>query len=814
MGSLAEDVRLAFRVLMKDRGFAALTVVTLAVAIGANTAIFSVVDGVLVRPLPYPEPDRVVSVRTGTIPAPGRTGDLPFSDRGYWHFHDNNHSFSAFGGYVGGEAGIQLSLTGQGEPVQVNAIAMTQSAFEVLGTPPALGRLFTPEEDVPGQPQVALLGHRFFTGYFGGNPSVIGRRIDLGNFSVEVIGVMPQGFDFPSPEIDMWIPRGLDPESENFGGHSIWGIARLAPNATVESAVEDSESLIARFAEAGYGPTWFTGVFSGKAFVRTLQDEVVGDVRTPLLILLGAMAFLLLIACSNVANLFLVRAEARTRESAVRLALGSGRGRLVRYVLTESMILALVGGVGGIALAYLGTKALVAIAPAAIPRLDEIRIRGSVLVYTAGLSVLAGLLFGVLPALRSGSDRMLGSLRDGGRGATVGRERHLVRRLLVVGQVALALIVLVGSGLMVRSFEALRNTDQGFDPDGVLTFRLAPSPAKHGGTPEGLAQFYDDLIARLDDMPGVTSAGAVTVLPLQGVGSRLTTRIDEFPLPEDEFPPSFLIRRATPGYFETMRIPVLEGREFTADDHNSRLGTLIISESIKDRYWPDQSALDKRMQTAGAPAHSVGVVGDVHALGTDLPVEPAIYKPMLDSVGGGVSTMSMVVRVDGGPLALAPSIRSTIQAIDPDLPISDMRTMNDLIGDSLSRTSFTMTLLVLAAAIAVLLGSVGVYGVMSYVSSQRTAEIGVRMALGSDPGRVRRMILAQGLKIAGAGVAAGLVGALATGRILASLLYGVSPRDPLTLVVGSVIFLAIAALAAWVPARRAAKTPPAVALQA
>jgi hypothetical protein len=307
---------------------------------------------------------------------------------------------------------------------------------------------------------------------------------------------------------------------------------------------------------------------------------------------------------------------------------------------------------------------------------------------------------------------MMSTLRDGGRGTTIGRDRHIARSAMVVAQVALALVVLVGSGLMVRSFQQLRSVDPGFDAEAVLTFRVAPAPAKYAspGTPppEGLARFWDDLIARVNDMPGVVSAGAVTVLPLQGVGTRLTTAIDEFPVPEDEFPPAFLIRRATPGYFETMGIPVLEGREFTADDHNARMGTLIISHEIKERYWPTASALDKRMTTAGAPARSVGVVGDVQALGLDLPTDPAIYKPMLDSVGGGVAQMSMVVRTDGNPLALAAPIRSLIESIDPDLPISDMRTMDDIVSDSMSRTSFTMTLLLVAAAIALLLGSVGV----------------------------------------------------------------------------------------------------------
>jgi putative ABC transport system permease protein len=693
---------------------------------------------------------------------------------------------------------------------------MTASAFQVLGTQPIMGRLVTAEEDVPGGPRVGLLSHRFFTGYFGGDASVVGRSIDLSGTSVEIVGVMPQGFDFPSPEIDIWVPRNLDPESENFGGHSISGIARLAPGVTIERAVEDSEGLIARFDEAGYGPTWFQGVFSGEAFVRTLQDEIVGDIRTPLLILLGAMAFVLLIACSNVANLFLVRAEARARESAVRMALGSGRGRLVRYVLTESLILALAGGALGVLLAWMGTRALVATAPASIPRLGEIGISGTALLYTAGISVLAGLLFGTLPSLGTSSRKMLAMLRDGGRGTTSGRDRHIARSAMVIMQVALALVVLVGSGLMVRSFQELRNVDTGFRRESLLTFRLAPSPAKYGSSEvtvaDGLARFWDDLIGRVNDMPGVVSSGAVTVLPLQGIGARLTTRIDEFPVPEDEFPPSFLIRRATPGYFETMGILILEGRAFTADDHNVRMGTLIMSESIKERYWPNESALDKRMQTAGAPARSVGVVGDVQAQGLELPAEPVIYKPMLDSVGGGVAQMSMVVRTDRDPLDLAPQIRGLIESIDPDLPISDMRTMTDLVSDSMSRTSFTMMLLLLAAGIALLLGAVGVYGVIAYVSSQRTAEIGVRMALGSDAGGVRRMILLQGLRIALAGVALGLAAAIGMSGLFASLVYGVSPMDPVTLVVGSALFLTVAALAALVPAQRAARTPPAVAL--
>jgi len=812
IGSVLEDVRLALRTLGKDRAFTLLTVVTLAVAIGANTAIFSVVDGVLFRPLPFPDADRIVTVAAGTLPAPGRTipSAIPFSDRGYWHFVDNNRVYEAFGGYSGGQ---QMALIGDGEPLQINAAALTASAWEVLGTIPQRGRFPTPEEDVPGGPIMVVLSHGLWVGYFGSDPDIIGRTIELTGLQAEVIGVMPNGFNFPSPDIDLWIPQRLDPASQNFGAHSIYGLARLAPEATIESALADAESLIARFGEAGYGETVVSGLFSGEAFVRTLKDELVGDTRQPLLILLGAMAFVLLIACSNVANLFLVRADARMRESAVRMALGSGRWKLIRYVMIESVLLAVIGGVVGVFLAYLGTQALVAVAPASIPRLDEIGVRGPALLYTSGITIVAGLFFGLFPALRSGSDKMLGALRDAGRSATIGSERHRARSAMVVAQVALALVVLVGSGLMFRSFRLLRAVDPGFRAENVLTFKLSPVPANYDNSPEVLAQFYDELLDGLEDIPGVARAGAVTSLPLQGIAGSLSTSIDEFPVADDEFPPTFLIRRATPGYFEAMGIDVLEGREFTDEDHQERLGSLIISESIKDRFWPDVSALGKRMAIAGAAARSVGVVRDVNAVGLDTEAEPYIYKPLLDSVGGGVAAMAMAVRANADPLSLVPVIRSLIASMDAELPISEIRLMEGIVSDSLSRTSFTMTLLLLAAAIALFLGSVGIYGVISYIVAQRTDEIGVRLALGAGAPEVRWMILMQGMRLAAVGVVVGLLAAVAMGRLMTSLLYGISPFDVTTFVIGAVIFLVVAALAGIIPAVRASRIPPAVALQ-
>ena len=823
MGTVVQDVKLAIRTLLRARGFTVIVVTTLAVAIGANTAIFSVVDAVLLRPLPYRDADRIVTVANGRRPAPGQTGTIGFSQAGYWHFVNNNRVFESFGGYS--DRPFQVALTGDGQPVQVNVGSMTPSAFEVLGTLPERGR-FPTVEDFPtgGLPLITLMSHRLWVNRYGSDPSIIGRIIQLGNFPAEVIGVMPQGYDFPTPDVDLWFPRPQNPESENFEVHGTSAIARLAPGVSIAEAVADAERLIARYDEVGYGPTWFADIFTGGAVIRTIQDEFVGDARRPLLILFGTVGLVLLIACSNVANLFLVRAETRTRERAVRMALGSGRGRLIRYVLTESILLALIGGAAGVLLAYVGTRALVAVGPASVPRLDAIGIRGSALLYTGGISVFAALLFGLLPALRSGSDKLLGALRDGGRGSTIGRDRHRARGILVVAQVVLALVVVVGSGLMVRSFQKLRAVDPGFTAEGVLTFRLAPVGPKYVGA-EVRAQFFDGLIDRLEEIPQVTSAGGITVLPLSGLAPTQIARIDEFPPEADALGPTLLIRRVTPGYFETMGIPVVEGRSFIADDHNARLGSLIISKSIKDQYWPGVSALGKRISAGGpvtgdparpatgAPATSVGVVGDVHALGMDSPAEPYVYKPMLDSVGGQVREMTMVVRGDAEPLSLVPGIRSVIEAIDPDLAISDIRSMEVVVADSMSRTSFTMSLLLLAAFIALFLGSVGIYGVISYIVSQRTSEIGLRLALGAESKKVRRMILVHGMKLAGAGVVIGLVAAAVMGRLLTSLLFGVSSFDPLTFVGGSSIFLAVAALAAAIPALRASRIPPAAALQ-
>ena len=817
------DIRHAFRNLARSPGFTITAVFTLALAIGADTAIFSVVDGVLIRPLPYPDADSLVRVAARTLPQANITGgEVPFSDVGYWHFFNNNRAFEHFGAFrayaLPGEPDPWALTTADGSAISVGFARMTASAFAAVTVQPQIGRWPTPEEDAPDGPRVALLSHRLWSEAFGSDPSVIGRAVELNGIDWEVIGVMPRGYDFPSPETDVWIPMQLNPRNRNSVLHGFDGIARLAPGATIESARADARRLISGFSEAGYAASYMTGYFSGDASIRTLKDDIVGDSSRAVLILLGTMGFVLLIACSNVANLFQVRAESRTLDAAVRVALGSGRRRLIRYALTEGIFLGLLGGVAGILLAYAGIRALVAIRPSSIPRLDEIGINGTVLGFTALVSIAAGLLFAMLPALRTSSPSALVLLQGSGRNGPIGRTRHRTRIVLAVTQVALALALFVASALMVRSFAALYSVDPGFHAEGVLTFRVAPSPRRYQGA-AAVAAFYDEFIDSLRALPGVSDAGAITFLPMTGgLGADsdlfLTAQIEEFPTAPGGFPPSFLFRRAAQGYFEAMRIRLVEGRTFEPGDHNfNQLGAMIISQSIKKEYWPNESALGKRITIAGRPATVVGVVGDVHDAGLSDPAEKIAYKPMFDSSGRGVLGMDVIVRTGLDPLRVAPEVQRVVRTLDATVPVANIRSMQSIVGASLSRTTFTMTILGLAAVIALLIGGVGVYGVISYSVSQRRGEIGLRQALGADRSSVRRLILREGVVICGTGIVLGIATAAGLGRVLSSLLYEVSPYDALTLIGGSVVLIGVVALASAIPAVRAARISPAAALR-
>ena len=808
-----QDLQYATRLLRKQPGFTLAVVLTLALGIGATTAMFTVVEGVLLSPLPYPDEDRIVRVAATIYTSRAGDGDRgnSFSPRGYWHFANNNRSFQKFGGSRVGP--VQFSLTGDGAPIQVDVGLMTLSAFEVLGVFPERGRLPRPEEDAPRGPSVALLSHELWVSRYGADPSILGRLITLNGTPREVIGVMPPAYGFPTLETDAWIPLQLDPASENFGAHFIFAIARLKPGMTIEAATDDARSLVARFHELGYEPGWFKDVFDGDAIVRPLRDQIVGNARQPLLIVFGTVGFVLLIACGNVANLLLVRAESRRQENAVRMALGSSRLRLVRQMLVENSLLALMGGAAGVLLAHIGIRALVSIGPAAIPRLDGIGINGAALAFTALVSVLAGSLFGVLAALRASSTRVTAALRDGSRSATVGRAGRRTRDALVMAQVALAFVLVIGSGLMVRSFQALWSVDPGFSADGVLAFEVRPLTTKYVGA-QAMAQFYDRLIERIEATAGVTRVGAVNSLPLTDGGNSFVALIEDFPPAEAALPPIFAVRRATRGYFEAMKIPVIEGRLFTPDDHTRRVPSVIISNSVKAQYWPQTSALGKRIDIGKASARVVGVVGDVHNAGLHVAAEQFLYLPIVDSAGGGVQAMTMTVRTTGEPLNFVSGVRSAIAELDADLPMANVQSMDRVLGDSMSRTSFTMSVLMIAALIALFLGAVGIYGVLSYVVSLRTQEIGTRLALGASPGVVRRMVLSHGMRLAGVGALIGLVAALGLVRVIVALLYGVSPIDPITLAAASAIFFAVAVLASLLPAARAAGTPPVEALRA
>ena len=799
------DVRVAFRGLLKTSVLSFVVVLTMAVAIGANTAIFSVVQSVLLQPLPYPAEDRIVSV------AANSDGSMAaFSPAGYALFADSNRSFEAFGGYL---PPFPSPLTGDGAARQVNVGMMTSSAFDALGVFPEQGRLPTPQEDALGGPRVALLSHDLWASHYGSDPSIVGRTIALGGEPTEVVGIMPPDYGFPSPETDVWIPFQAAAQSTVFGAHFILAVARLAPSATIDAAVSDSQTLIARFDEIGYGQSWFETTFDGGASVRPLRDSIVGDSRQPLLIILGCAGFVLLIACSNVANLLLVRAEGRQLENAVRMGLGASRARLARLPLIESAILALLGGAAGVLVTYVGTRALVSIGPPGLPRLDEIGISSGTLAFAGVVSVLAGLLLGVLPAMRASSARTIGALVGGSRGMTFGHHQHRWRNVLVATQVALGLVLVIGAGLMARSFETLRSVDPGFSAEGVLTFRVSPLSTKYP-EPDDVAQLYDALTERLESIPGVIGVGAVDNVPLAGFGPNFGSVIEEFPPAEDTLAPVFATRRAAPGYFETMGIPLLEGRTFTPDDHDQRLPSVIISETVKERYWPNESALGKRITVIERiPAQVVGVVGDVRDLNLETPGEQFLYLPIVDSLGDGARAMTVTVRASVEPLSLINAIRTAIAGLDPDLPMADVQTMEQILGDSMNRTTFVMSLLLTGALVAVFLGAVGIYGALSYLVSQRAPEIGIRSALGADRHHVRRIFLWHGMRVAIVGVLIGLVAAVGLGRVMQTLLYEVSPVDFVTLAVAPFIFIAVAALASYLPALRAARAAPVDALR-
>ena len=814
MLQVVRDLRYAVRTLSRAKGFTAIATITLALGIGTNTAIFSVVNGVLIRPLPFPDANRLAGV-WHTAPGLGYP-QIGISPGIYFQYRDQNDVFEDIGFFTQ----IQTNLTGEGDPERVPTGLVSHSIFSVLRVPPLRGRTFTEEDDLPDSPPVAIIGQALWERRFGSDPDILGKTIQVNSVTRDVIGVMPEGFRFPNEDTDLWIPVGIDPDQASPGNFSFNSIARLNPGVDTERAerqlVQLAERLKETYADQGSLVAFLeAGQFS--AMVHPLKEDVVGDLQRPLWIILGTVGFVLLIACANVANLFMVRAEARQREMAVRTALGAKRGALVRQYLTEAFVLSAMGGLLGLALAWAGVPGLLRLAPDNLPRLDTVSIDPAVLLFTAGVTTLAALLFGTAPVFRYTRPGLVAAVKGSGRGS-VGPARHRVRNTLVVAQTALAVVLLVGSGLLVRSFWEIRNTDPGFDAGDILTFRLSLPDADYPGAAQS-ARFHQDLVDRIASLPGVTSVGAVSNIPLGQGRSGTAHTIEDFPPGPGELPPIFWYKYASANYFKTMRIPLRSGRTFERRDHESNFGNIIVSATIADRFWPGQDPIGKRI-ALGADSISdwhtiVGVVGSVRDQGFREELQDIVYYPMVGPGGDDdwvTRTLTYVVR-SPTVATLSPAIRAQVWDMNPNLPIASMRTMETVVADSVARLSFTTLALGIAAFMALVLGAIGIYGVLSYSVSQRVQEIGVRIALGAKPEDVRKMVVWQGARIALVGLGVGLAGAAGLTRLLQSLLYDTAAMDPFTFGTMALVLFGMGLLASYLPARRASLIDPAEAIR-
>jgi putative ABC transport system permease protein len=814
MTTILADLRYAVRNLVRYPTFSAIAVATLALGIGANTAVFTLVDGVLLSPLPFDEPDELLAIRHL-----GRGGadQLPMSQGLYVLYREQASSIDELA--LHGPTTVNLVVDGEAE--RLPAQAVTPSFFDVLGVEPVLGRAFLEEEGAPGGAQVVILGDGLWQRHFGGDPAAVGQTLDINGAIREIVGVMPPDFGHPTRQAQLWVPMVVDPARAPLGAFGAGGIARLAPGASPESVLTELTGLISRLRELfpDSGAPAFLEEVGLRAVVLPLKDDVVGDVGTTLWILLGTVAFVLLIACANVANLLLVRAEGRTRELALRVAIGAGRAQVLRTSLSESVVLALAGGVLGVGLAAAAVAAALGMVPTDLPRTAEIGLDLRVLGFSGAVVVGCALFFGAVPLVRFRSTDLVGQLRDGSaHGATSGRQRHALRNALVVVQMALALVLLVGSGLMFRSFQALRATDPGFDPEGVLTARLSVPSGEIPGAPE-TAAFYRTLSDRLAAQPGVDAVGLVQAVPLSGFLSFTSLELEDFPRGPDELPAFASNNPAEPGYWEAMGIDLVDGRTLQPGDGAEGTRSVVISESFARRWWPNESPLGRRLRQGGPDEdwyRIVGVVADVKHESLEQPAEETVYWPSTLGAAGDyqvMRTMDVVLRTASDPLSFVPVLRREVAALNPRIPVSNPRTMQDVFAVATSRTSFTVALLGVASGIALLLGLVGIYGVISYVVGQRTREIGVRLALGATASSVRDMIVRHGLLLAATGALVGLVAAAALSSVLATILYGVSPLDPVTYASVAVALVVVSLAACWIPANRAAGVDPAQALR-
>ncbi len=804
MDTILQDIRYSIRRLFKNVGFTAVAVLALALGIGANTAIFSVVNSILLHPLAYKDPQQLVTITHSYVNLSAASVSAP----GFADYRDQGQSFES----VTALLDFDYNLTEQGDPVQLRGHRVSSNFFTALGVAPLLGNTFVAEQDQPGHNRVVALSHKLWQLRFNSDPDILGKIIKLNGQNYEVVAVMPASFEWGKDEL--WSPLALAPTNfapNNRGNEFLDVIARLKPGVTVQQAQAEMDTIAGniRLANPGIYPeeaNWRIGV-------KSLTEEVVGDIRPVLIVLLIAVGFVLLIACANVANLLLARATARQKELAIRQALGAKRSRLIRQLLTESLLLALMSGGAGLLLALWSVDLIVRLNESNIPRASEVGIDGRVLVFTLVVSLLTAILFGLIPALQSSKIDLQGALKEGGRGSTAASPH--IRRALVVVEVALALVLLIGAGLMIKSFIRLQNVNPGFDPENVLTAEVSLPAFKYRERAQ-INSFYQQVIEQIKNSPGVESVGGITGLPLTGSGWTGSFNIEGQTIAPGQAEPHSAFRAITPGYFETMKIPLVAGRYFDERDVAGSKLVAIIDQTLAEHYFPNEDPVGKRIEFGMAGPNGplwreiVGVVGSIRHKRLDAEIKDHFYFPQAQRPE---PIMSLVVRTSTDPESVASVVRGAVASVDKDQPVYRVSTMEQVRSDSVSRKRLSMLLLAIFAAVALILSAVGIYGVMSYTVTERTHEIGIRMALGAKAGDVLRLVVGQGMALALAGVVIGVAAALLLTRFMQSLLFGVTATDAATFAAISLLLAGVALMACYLPARRATKVDPMVALR-
>jgi len=804
--SIFADVRYGLRSLLKRPAFTAVALMTLALGIGVNSAIFSAVDSILLRPLPLKDPERLVSVWEQT-PRDGIRQNQA-APANFFDLQTQNQVFEQIGAYGPDD----VNLTGDGEPERLNGQVVTANVFSILGVPAALGRTFSPEEDQPGQQHVVVLSDALWQRRFNRDPSIVNRAITLNGESFIVIGVMPHGFFFPEREIELWTPWAMEPDQKaGRGDHYLTLVARLKQGTTLERANADLAAIAQRLS-AEYPRT-----NEGLGFIaHSLHQDYIGDLRLPILILFAAVGLVLLIACANVANLLLAQATTRRKEIAIRIALGARRWTIVRQLLIESLLLAAGGGVLGVLGAFWGVEALAKFLPDSLSKLQDVSIDARVFLFTLGVSALTAIIFGGVPALLASRTKPGATLSDVARDVAGGTSGRHVRRVLVVSQVALAVVLLVSAGLLIRSFQLLRQVDTGFTTENALTMRMVLPFPKYQKA-EARRAFYDEVLRKIHEVPGIESAGMITFLPLSFHGMNFNFSVEGQPATSDAKLPFALWRVVSPDYFRAMGIPLRRGRFFDARDSADSQPAVLVNRRLAERYWPGEDPIGKRLKVGALDSQNawltvVGVVGDVRQTGLN-EEKLEFYVPYAQERRSFMAPRDLVVRTKSDQAVIAAAVRNAVWSVDKDQPISNVRTLDQVFAAAISQERFQALMLGLFAALALLLACVGLYGVISYTVVQRTHEIGVRMALGAQSLDVLKLVIRQGMMLTFAGLVAGIIAGTFVTRVLSDLLFGVTPRDPLTFAGVPVLLLFVAFFACYIPARRATRIDPLAALR-